>query len=396
MLKFKSIIILPILMLIFTASVHSGSGDIFWRYSLDRFDRPILTERLEVPEDGNPFKFLANYLGYKGWIIRQEANLTVMAERSGDGEIPVLCFHKLGEDERFTLTKERFKTLLEYIRDENWYLVSDYQYLIGDLTRVPTGMKPIVMGSDDAAEGNLTYVTHNNLLEGKPKLIFGEPLIVQDSMVGLLERYVSPEEGRINFTFYISFDAIPFRQLGGYENPGFPYSSIPIVAKKIRYLDENFILGIHSLSHIYAYNMGVDAFVQDVKAAWELLDEYAGGEAQTLRTLAFPFGINPLTPELKAAISALSLNGRSLAGAFNFNNKFTTSPGRLEEPFSVNRINIDNKNWDTTMKSLTALDAVVARREFIWETTTKRLPQGRKVFKAKDEDGIWVLIRKPE
>ena len=81
-------------------------------------------------------------------------------------------------------------------------------------------------------------------------------------MVAILERHVRKEEGRINFTFYVSFDAIPFRQLDGHENPGFPYPGVPVISEKIRYLDEHFILGIHSLSHVYAHDMGPSAFAR--------------------------------------------------------------------------------------------------------------------------------------
>jgi len=372
------------------------AGAVFWLYTNDRYNRSILSNPIEVPSGKEPYAFIASKLGYENWMTRREGDITILSEISSAGEVPVLCFHRLGKKQKYELTPARFRRLIDYINNNEWYLISDYQYISGDLSRVPNGFKPIVMGSDDASYGNFTYQTDGKNLYGVVKRRAGKPLLDRNSMVSILERYAPREEGRINFTFYISFDAVPFRQLGGYRNPGFPYRGIPLVAEKIRYLDERFILGIHSLSHMYANDMGAKAFAEDVLRAWKLIDEYAGGKAASLRTLSFPFGIDPLTPPMRKALVSLTCNGRRLSGAFDFDDKLAPAPGDLVDAFDISRYNVDNRTWNRIFETLESANAVVVRREIIWEVATKKVPKSRYSLGASESDSVWVLVRSPE
>jgi hypothetical protein len=383
-----------VLLTLFVPLLSAGEGpDIFWRYGMDRYNQPTLTDPLEVPDGADPYEYLAAHHGYGGWTVRRSGDVVFLAEKSAAGVVPVLCLHKLSREDDYALTPERFRSLLRYIRNDGWYMVSDRQYIEGDFSRVPAGLKPIVMGSDDASYGNFIYQTRGDRLTGPVKRVLGKPLTDRDSMVAILEKLAEPEEGRINFTFYVSFDAVPFRQLDGFENPGFPYRGVPVIAEKIRYLDEKFILGIHSLSHLYAHEMGPEQFAQDVEAAWEILDEYAGGTASSLHTMAFPFGIRPLTPEMRRAVTSLSRNGRYLSGAFDFDNKLAPAPGSLDDNFDVSRFNVDNRNWDRLMSTLKNADALHARRQIVWEVDTKKLPASRYSVGASRTDEVWVLVR---
>jgi len=369
------------------------SSDVFWRYANDRYNRPALIDPMVVPSGADPYDWFAETQGFDAWEVHKNDEVAFLTEKAVTGEIPILCLHKLSREEDYALTPDRFRYLLDYLRENNWYLVSDHQYLERDFSRVPTGMKPIVMGSDDASHGNFVFQTKGDLITGPVKRFFGSPRLDRDSMVAILEKHAEREEGRINFTFYVSFDAIPFRQLDDYENPGAPYRGVPIIAEKIRYLDDNFILGIHTMSHIYAHDMSPDDFAQEVRAGWELLNEYAGGHAETVRTLAFPFGIRPLTPELRRAVTEVSVGGVSLTGAFDFDNKLAPPPGAELDLFDVSRFNVDNRNWERLLRTLDDADAVVARRDIIWETDVKKLPQSRYSLGASSSDEIWVLVR---
>ncbi|RLW70702.1 MAG: hypothetical protein B6D68_00480 [spirochete symbiont of Stewartia floridana] len=355
-----------------TPAIYAEANDAFWRVATDRYARPVLRDRIDVPQGLDPYGYLAAQRGYDGWSTRSAGSVTVLFEQSTEGVVPILCLHKIGNKSQYELTPERFKSLLTYINTEGWYLIADYQYLNEDLSHVPTGFKPIVMGSDDASYGNLIYKTHGDELTGRVKRFFGKPLMKSDSMAAILRKHAKREGTRINFTFYISFDAIPFRQLDEYENPGFPYSGIPIVKEKFQYLNKYFLIGIHSLSHIYAHDMGPDAFAQDVSRAWDIIDEYLDGQAGAIQTIAFPYGIDPLTAQLHQAISSLTHHGRRLVGGFDFDNQFASAPGSMAEPFDVSRYNVDNENWDQLIAKLDGASAVVARRELIWETDTKR------------------------
>ena len=374
---------------------RSAAADTFWFYGRDRYDRPSLTDSIVVPDGADPYEYLAEYVGFEKWMFRRDGDVSFVAEKASRGVVPVLCLHKLSREEKYALSPERFRRLLRLVNDDGWYLVSDIQYIEGDFSRVPTGLKPIVMGSDDGSHGNVIYQTRGDRLTAPVKRFFGHPVLDRDCMAAILERYAPREEGRINFTFYLSFDAVPFRQLDGEENPGFPYRGIPIVSEKIRYLDENFILGIHSMSHIYAHDMGPTAFAEDVRAAWEIIDEYAGGRAESIRTMAFPFGIRPLTPELRREVSSITRHGITLSGGFDFDNKLAPPPGAPGDEFDISRFNVDNKNWERLLRTLNEVDAVRARRVVVWETDTKRLPSSRRGLGAAPSDGVWVLVRDP-
>jgi hypothetical protein len=272
-------------------------------------------------------------------------------------------------------------------------MVNDRQYLEGDFTRVPTGKKPIVLGADDASHGNMAYQTRGDRLTGPVKRRLGSPLIDRRCMVSILERTAPWEEGRINFTFYVSFDAVPFRQLDGTEDPGFPYQDIPVVAEKVAYLDDHFYLGLHSLSHTYAGDMSPAAFAREVERCWSALDDYAGGDAETVTTLAFPYGIRDLTPALRRSLVELDHGGKTLAGAFDFDNKLAPPPGVSRDLFDVSRFNVDNRSWDRVMNTLETAPAVTARRLVILESDRKRVPVGRTRIGAARSDTVWVLVR---
>lgn len=389
-------IVLCFSILLVIGRLGAESEAVFWLYTSDRYNRSILDNPIEVPSGMEPYEFIASELGYENWIIRREGEVTFLSEKSSVGEVPVLCLHRLGRGQKYELTPTRFRRLIDYIRSNKWYLISDHQYISGDLSRVPNGFKPIVMGSDDASYGTLTYQTNGEGLYSIVRRRAGKPLLDRNSMVSILEMYAPREEGRINFTFYISFDAVPFRQLDGYRNPGFPYKGIPLVAEKIRYLDEKFILGIHSLSHIYADDMGSEAFAGDVLRAWELIDEYAGGEALSLHTLSFPFGISTLTPSMRGELNSLTRNGRRLSGAFDFDDKLAPAPGALNDAFDISRYNVDNRTWNRIFETLESANAVVVRREVIWEVNTKKLPRSRYSLGAGETDAVWVLVRSPK
>ncbi len=388
--------ILPILLLLSAFPGLSAAGDtqdVFWVYTKDRYNRAVLAEPLEVPDGENPYQFIAEYKGYPDYFIRREDDVTFLAEKADAGVVPILCLHKISREEDYALTPDRFRNLLRYVDRNGWYLVSDLQYLQGDFSRVPTGLKPIVMGSDDASHGTLTYQTRGDRQYGRVKRLFGKPLIDKDSMVAILEKYVKREEGRLNFTFYVSFDGIPFRQLDGYENPGFPYRGIPVIAEKIKYLDENFFIGIHSQSHPYVWDLGINGFAEDIMKGWEQLDEYAGGEAKSLHTMAYPYGVRSFNLDLRNALSSLNRNGKYLDGAFDFDNKLAPPPGNPGDNFDVSRFNVDNKHWDRLIRTLDGADAVTARREIIWEVDSKRLPRSRYSLGAAPSDEILVLVR---
>ena len=338
--------------------------------------------------------FLSRHLGYENPRIKVLAETTILAATPTGGEVPVFGFHKLGMEPRFALEPKRFRTLIRLIQSKGWYLMSDTDFAQGDFTSVPSGKKPLVMGSDDASSGTAIYLTRGPSRTGRVRRIFGTPRWDPNCMVAILERFAPRENNRINFTFYISFDAIPFRQLDGAKNPGFPYPNIPLVREKITYLDAHFRLGIHSLSHQKAADMGQEAFSQDVLAAWNLMNHYAGGRAETVQTMAYPYGIVDGVPDGEELASWFKDLERPLAGGFDFDDQWASPNHQPRGPYAISRLGVDNSNWERARKILEGkVPTAVAQRTILWTTTRKRLPPSRKSLGIHRNDDLWVLVK---
>lgn len=263
------------------------------------------------------------------------------------GKIPVLCFHKIGTESRYELTATNFENFLIYLNDNKFYPLSDKELINRDFSKVPTGYTPIVLGSDDASEGNFEYKTSTgDRIHGPIDLETGKPELLKDTMVYLLEKHLSKVNEKINFTFYISFDGLPFRQSGGQESTDKYYRGLDVVGTKINYLLDNFIVGIHTVTHRVTKDITVEDFEWELNEFFDIMNEYVGSRVNEINTLAYPYGCADLDPKLREMIVGFRYGSGSLViGAFDFDGYFSRSSfdSRFDN-MEVSRLGVDNQN----------------------------------------------------
>lgn len=266
------------------------------------------------------------------------------------GKIPVLCFHKIGPEGRYEITADNFEKLLIYLNNNSFYILSDKELIKKDFSKVPSGFTPIVLGSDDASEGNFEYKTidDGNRIDGLIDLSSGKPELLEDTMVYLLEKHITPVENRINFSFYIAFDDLPFRQSGGQNSTAEHFRGLDIVGTKINYLLDNFIVGIHTVNHRVTKDISVEDFKWELNEFFDIMYDYVGNRVNEINTLAYPYGCADLDPKLRDMIANFSTDsGATVIGAFDFDGLFSKSPFINQyDKYEISRLGVDNQNID--------------------------------------------------
>ncbi len=334
---------------------------------------------------------LSEYLGFGKSLVRKYNSLVYISSQEGSGYIPILTFHKLGSGIHFELRPRLFEELLIYLNENNFYVISDYQYLTEDYTRVEKGKKLIVLGSDDASTGTFSFNTLGDHKTGTFIMNHGTYEISHDSMVYFLNRYLPEEEGRRNFTFYLTFDAIPFRQTGGGYNPGPPYKSMFAVLAKLKYLENNYIIGNHTANHLFSEELSESNFVSELNGFYDIMDSY-GVDIRGINTLAYPFGIGDLTDERQETVQSYRYGNATLKGAFDYNGYFAKplSSGDTNG-FDVSRVGVDNNSYVKIKTLLGNTDIFKSRRAVIIESENYLfdLPS----LDLNSNDSNYILIR---
>lgn len=307
---------------------------------------------MKVNETEDPVAVLSDYLRLGTVSIRKESEKVFISSKTGEGKIPVLAFHKLGDENDFELTISRFQKLLQFLMNRNFHVISDRQLINGDFTYVRNGQKPVVLGADDASSGVFYYETTGDLKRSPFRMVSGRYIISDQSMIYYLNRYLPVEKGKRNFTFYVTFDAIPFRQTGGGENPGPPYLGMPAVKSKLQYLEDNFYLGNHTLHHYHSEDLNELSFLFELTGCYDALESY-GIDIRDVDTVAYSYGIGDISAERYNTMKTFSYNGKGLLGAFDFDGKFTfpVDSGKVN-PYDISRTGVDNGNFEKIIDRL--------------------------------------------
>lgn len=262
------------------------------------------------------------------------------------GKVPVLCFHKIGAEPRYEITAKIFENFLKYLNSNDFYILSDKELILNDFSMVPTGYTPIVLGADDASEGNFLYKTiGSDIVNGELDYSTGELQLENNTMVSILEQNIEPVNGKINFTFYVSFNGIPFRQTGGMLPSGEYYRGIDIIGTKFNYLIDNFIVGIHTVTHPVTKNTSASDFKWEIDEFYNILNSYVGDKSKLINTLAFPYGCLDLKPEMENMLRNYNNNGLKIIGGFDFDGYFSKSPFTDKvNNYDISRLGVDNQN----------------------------------------------------
>ncbi len=297
------------------------------------------------------------------WKKKSSGNI-IFYTKVEDFKIPVLCFHKIGDQERYEITSTKFEQFLIFLNENNFFPISDKDYLNNDFSMVPSGKKPIVLGSDDASEGNFILKTRDsNSFTGNVDLTVTTPKLEEESMVYLLEKYLPKVQGKINFTFYTSFNGVPFRQTGGTTSFGENYRDIPIVGYKLNYLIDNFYIGIHTVTHPITVNSTPDSFKWELDEFYRILESYVGDKISLINTLAYPYGCGTLKPEMENMIRNYNYKNYSIIGAFDFDGLFTKSVvSKSVNKFDISRLGVDNKNIESVYNFLKKVKLITSER----------------------------------
>ena len=279
------------------------------------------------------------------WSRQDKGNVSYFTKKDL-GRVPVLCFHKIGSKPRYEITAEIFESFLKYLNRNDFYILSDKELILNDFSMVPTGYTPIVLGADDASEGNFLYkIIGSDSVNGELDYSTGKLRLEDHTIVSLLEQNIEPINGKINFTFYVSFNGIPFRQTGGKLATGDYYRGIDIIGTKFNYLLDNFLVGIHTVTHPVTKNTSVEDFKWEIDEYYNILDSYVGSKTKLINTLAYPYGCLDLKPEMENMLRNYNNNGFKIIGGFDFDGYFSKSPftGKVNN-YDISRLGVDNQN----------------------------------------------------
>lgn len=335
---------------------------------------------------------LAESLGWSDSVIRNGDDISYVSSGEGEGQLPILAFHKLGYHSHMELTPERFEELLLFLAEEKFHIISDFQFLDRDFTYVKNGYKPIVLGSDDGAAGVFYYETTGDIKYSPFRMVRGDYVIADRSMVYYLNKYLPLEEGRRNFTFYLAFDALPFRQTGGGYNPGSPYLGIPSVKSKLDYLSDHYYIGNHTLNHLYSEDLDEETFVEELTGYYDVLTSY-GIAIGSEDIVAYSFGIGELTARRFRTMSSFSYEGTRIPAAYDYNGLFPIAiDSYVANPYDISRTGVENRNFDAVISRLKENDLFINQRAVL--VKTEDYPLDLSHFDLDRDDMNFILIGK--
>lgn len=373
------------------SSLQALTGGNLYRVLMDRKGKPYRLRYICTLGDKDPEEHLLKKLDYTHPAVLDKGQGRLIYNRS-ENLIPILCFHRIGEGQNYELSLKRTKKLFSFLVRNHFYPLNDGQFGRGELYDVPSGMKPIVMGADDGGRTNIvwdegTLAQYNR--GGEAPRFFG---LAPDCFASLFAQYFSPVDGHYSFTFYLSFDAIPFRQLGRTPNRGFPYENMPVVGDKIRYAYDHYHLGYHGLTHTFREELTTEQFVDEIMESSRIISDYLG-KPVLLPTLAYPYGSGHIGPEVEAGYESFIKEGLFPSIAFDLDGAFSLPPWHREfRALDISRFNVDNKNYNHLMKKLKSRGLFKSRRVFLIQARTKKFDLTDYGINASFRDRIYVFI----
>jgi len=185
------------------------------------------------------------------------------------GRVMVLMLHSIGdEDGVWEISADSFRKDLEYLHNNDYYLVSLKDFVEGNMD-VPAGKTPVVLTFDDGLNNNF------NILEED-----GELKIDPNCAVGIMENFKKENpDFNSTATFYI-YGTNPFRQ------PEY-------IEYKLNFLIENgYDVGNHTYNHADLSDISnKDEIVYQIGKQVELINEYIPD--YKVDTFSIPFGLRP-------------------------------------------------------------------------------------------------------
>ncbi|MEX1158012.1 MAG: polysaccharide deacetylase family protein [Thermomicrobiales bacterium] len=194
------------------------------------------------------------------------------------GQIPILEYHHLGpEPEQFVRTPDQFLGDLQWLYDNNFYVINLHEILIDNID-VPAGKRPVALTFDDSPATQFSLIPLSN----------GQLAIDPKCAIGILELFFAqhPDFGRgghfsVLPDFYFDWD--PAR--------GHP-DQTPYIQEKFRWLVEHgYEIGNHTLDHANLSTLTDDEIKYQLAAANDAIHEILPDEP--IEVITLPYGMYP-------------------------------------------------------------------------------------------------------
>lgn len=154
-------------------------------------------------------------------------------------KISILMYHLFGDkDTRYMVSYETFRKHLQYLYENNFYLINLSDYARGDFSKVPEGKKPIVLTFDDSTKNQFFFEKDGKLSK-------------RSGLGILLDFYKQHPDFGCGGTFFVNTSRIIFGEKGR-------------EAEKLRILRElGFEIGSHGDRHINYENSSYENAIKD-------------------------------------------------------------------------------------------------------------------------------------
>lgn len=191
------------------------------------------------------------------------------------GQILVLEYHQLGpEPEQFVRTPDQFRGDLQWLYDNNFYVVNLHDVLDFNID-VPAGKRPVALTFDDSAVSQFRLIP----------LADGNLAVDPDCAIGIMEDFFGrhPDFGRGGH-----FAVLPFQM---FNWPG-EYDQDVYAESKLRWLIENgYEIGNHTYEHVNLVELDNDSIMYQLAEANKALLAIVP-EAE-IRVITLPYGMFP-------------------------------------------------------------------------------------------------------
>ena len=194
-----------------------------------------------------------------------------------NGQIMLLMYHGIGDEEEWVRTPENFRKDLENLYQKGYRLITLKDYIDNNI-KVEAGYTPVVITFDDGLQNQFNIIEEN-----------GQKKIDPNCAVGMIEEFKTkhPDFGQ-GGTFFVYY-ANPFRQK-------------ELIKEKYDFLIKNgYEIGNHSYTHENLGELSAEGVQKALALNVKYTQEYLPG--YDVFALALPYGIAPKDEKFQYAVS---------------------------------------------------------------------------------------------
>lgn len=196
------------------------------------------------------------------------------------GVIPLLQYHVFttdpAEENQFTRTIEDFRADLQWLYDNNFYVISMADFVRNEIS-APPGKHPVVLTFDDATPGQFRLIEQED----------GTLLVDPNSAVGVMEEFFRKYE---DFGRGGLFALLHFNCFGGDIEP----EQVQYCQRKLEWLAQNgYEIGNHTWGHQDLLDVSDEEFQYQIGELWQWIEEHIPAEGARPGMLVMPYGNYP-------------------------------------------------------------------------------------------------------